>query len=132
MPHRHTICAAMARHADVCVLPVGRSDRPTGPRATITGFRVHSVDTTPLMCGLAMGRRPMAFADEFGSVSKLGGPEIVLFLKRVFTQALRYLAEQVSTSTLPHPPVSAYVRGNKPLAPRHLHIVPRPARPSPP
>eukprot|EP00962_Isochrysis_galbana_P012686 scaffold3599_cov128-Isochrysis_galbana.AAC.3 len=61
-----------------------RTVRPTGRRATITGFRVHSVDTTPLMCGLAMGRRPMAFADEFGSVFKLGGPELVLFLKFYF------------------------------------------------
>eukprot|EP00962_Isochrysis_galbana_P031321 scaffold10203_cov143-Isochrysis_galbana.AAC.1 len=35
----HTICAAMARHADVCVLPVGRSDRlADGQRSQVFVF----------------------------------------------------------------------------------------------
>eukprot|EP00962_Isochrysis_galbana_P052498 scaffold23933_cov119-Isochrysis_galbana.AAC.1 len=52
---------------------------PRSPRRLTAGcfhsFRVHSVGTSPLSYGLALRRRRKAFAVEFGSVPKLGGPE---------------------------------------------------------
>eukprot|EP00962_Isochrysis_galbana_P017537 scaffold5040_cov95-Isochrysis_galbana.AAC.2 len=64
--------AVMGGHdpADVCP-----SVSATSHGGLFHSFRVHSVGTSPLSYGLALRRRRKAFAVEFGSVPKLGGPE---------------------------------------------------------
>eukprot|EP00962_Isochrysis_galbana_P019935 scaffold5810_cov112-Isochrysis_galbana.AAC.4 len=44
-------------------------------RGLFHSSHVHSVGTSSLLYGLAMRRRRKAFAVEFGSVPKLGGPK---------------------------------------------------------